>query len=169
MRNNWLNQKENTMIFLSFNETEGGIATLSTLHKLHYIEKSNLLKYGYGLTLKALYPSSIERQNVKLALQIFNLNIVEALRTFGRKHSLENWESVANYIDIICKWWDIVNVKTLLKGQRLRNRYQEPVTKNSFHIFTFMEQFVKWLDDWERSNTTGRMSKETHSALRLQH
>lgn len=166
MRNNWLNQKENTRIFPSFNETEGVLATLSTLHKLHYIEKSNLLKYGYGLTLKALYPSSIERQNVKLALQIFNLNIVEALRTFGRKHSLENWESVANYIDIICKWWDIVNVKTLLKGQRLRNRYQEPVTKNSFHIFTFMEQFVKWLDDWERSNTTGRMSKETHSALR---
>lgn len=166
IRNNWLNQKDAVLNFPNFKEECGGIASLEALRILHRSEKSNLLKYGYGLTLKALYPSTIERQNVKLALKIFNSNSVTALSTYGKSHGIENSESTALFIGIICKWWDIVNVKTIYKGQRLRNPFQEPIKESSNPVFEFMDEVLIWLDNWKNSDSCGRLTNETHFALR---
>lgn len=55
-------------------------ASFSTLEKLYDIECKNIIKYAYTLNLKTLNPTSLERQNVKLALNIFNEFVIEDLQ-----------------------------------------------------------------------------------------
>ena len=45
------------------------------------MEKDSVLKDGYLLTLKSLFPNVIERQNVRLVLKIFDTTTVAALET----------------------------------------------------------------------------------------
>ena len=47
------------------------------------MEKANVLKDGYLLNWKALFPTAIERQNVKLALRKFDRTTVAVLQTLG--------------------------------------------------------------------------------------
>lgn len=47
------------------------------------MKKKFSTKYRYTLTLKALYPSTIQKQNANLALKVFNENNV-ALRHIAK-------------------------------------------------------------------------------------
>lgn len=167
IRNNWINQKNGqVMKYPDFNDfTIQREAHFDALKTLHQIEQNDLLKYGYSISLKALFPTSVERQNVKLVLQIFNHSTVTALRQFGPRRNLSSHEETANYLEIFCKWWDIVNTKTLLKGKRSRNAFQEPITTNSSDIFNFLNKFVEWLDYWRTTEGEGKLTKETHNAI----
>lgn len=169
IRNNWINLKLQEMVYPDFKSPDViKVASFDALKQLHSKEQSQLLKYGYTLSLKALYPTSIERQNVKLVLQIFNQIIVTALRELGPKVPFKNFEDTATYIEIINRWWDVVNVKTRLKGLRSLNEYQQAVTKNSVHIFKYLEDFLNWLNRWQTISTDkGKLTKETHLALTL--
>ena len=92
-------------------------APFTTLYELHKLEINHVLKYSYKLSLKALYQSNFERQNVKLVMQIFNDYVSTSLKTLGDKNNLTNSKDVALFIDIITRWWEIMNVKTPFKGQ----------------------------------------------------
>ncbi|KAH7959066.1 hypothetical protein HPB49_008015 [Dermacentor silvarum] len=174
IRNNWINQKNDQICFY-FPEIQGDTpesermqtASFATIRDLHSKECDQLLKYGYGLSRKALYPSSLERQDVKLALQIFNDYLPEALRALGAKHNLFSFEAMATFVEIILKWWKIVNVKTPWKGERLRDHFQQPVLSiDNDPKIDFLHMFLKWLD--ERKNKgfdNGTLTKETHAAL----
>lgn len=105
------------------------MAMFKALKSLHQLEHDKLLKFGYSLTLKALFPKTIERQNVKLALKIFNPFVAQALLEFGT--NIEGSQETADFIKIILTWWKIVNVKTLLKGKRFNDIYQEPIVCNN--------------------------------------
>lgn len=83
IRNNWLNSKPNkTFTYPDFETGEIRNANFNSLILLHRLEQDKLLKRGYSLSLKALFPSNLERQNVNLALKIFNPFIKEAFLTF---------------------------------------------------------------------------------------
>lgn len=174
IRNNWINQKNDQVCFY-FPEMQTDAAQLermqtasfSTIRDLHSKECDQLLKYGYGLSRKALYPSNIERQNVKLALQIFNDALPVALRALGAKHNLFSFEATATFIDIILKWWKIVNVKTPWKGKRLRDQFQQPVfSVDNDPKVDFLLLLLDWLDQWKNKGLDkGTLTKETHAAL----
>lgn len=167
LRNNWINQKpDQCMHYPDFEEEKMRLASFQALKSMHLSEKNKLLQYGYTLSLKALYPTSIERQNVKLALQIFNSNVATALCELGSKKQFESFEDTAAYIQIICRWWDVVNVKTLEKGNRHRNPYEQHITKNSIHI-EFLQKFLLWLERWKNSEGGGKLTRNTHFALFL--
>ncbi|KAF2882524.1 hypothetical protein ILUMI_23660 [Ignelater luminosus] len=122
VRNNWLNKRNQDFKYPNFSNMEiSETASFEALKEMHASESTSLLKYGFNLSLKTLYPSNLERQNVKLAVNIFNSSISIALKELGPRKHFKNWEGTANCIEIISRWWDIVNVKTPLKGQRLRN------------------------------------------------
>lgn len=57
-------------------------ASFEVLCQLHEAEKNELLNIAPTLTLKALNPSNMEHQNMKLALKIFNSSTVAALNSF---------------------------------------------------------------------------------------
>lgn len=83
IRNNWINQKNllQTLYFPNFFNPEIiQEASWSVLKKLQQQESENILKYGYGISLKALHPNNLERQNVKLVLQLFNQHVIEGIR-----------------------------------------------------------------------------------------
>ncbi|XP_054707693.1 uncharacterized protein LOC129217416 [Uloborus diversus] len=157
IRNNWLNQKNpgQCMFFPNFKDINNFVikeletASFGTLKKLHELEYVNLVKFGHGLTLKSLNPTNIERQNVKLVLNIFNEFVIEALNTLGEKHALPHFQGTAMFIEIILKWWWVVNVKTPNKGNRLKNSFMYPLidAENDERV-SFLKDFLQWLDIW---------------------
>ncbi|XP_037518749.2 uncharacterized protein LOC119395817 [Rhipicephalus sanguineus] len=168
IRNNWLNQRNigKCMYFPEpkSNEAEPKILTASfkVLCELHEAEKHELLKLAPTLTLKALNPSNMERQDVKLALKVFNSSTVAALSTATFQHAKETSE----YIDTILTWWNIVNVKTPRKGQRLRDHLQGPIVSSLCPQLEFLQKAVEWLDHWESlRHDNGRLTRETHAAF----
>ncbi|GBN15042.1 hypothetical protein AVEN_182966-1 [Araneus ventricosus] len=178
IRNNWLNQKNDGRCFFypKFDSVHAvqdiadfKTARFTTIRELYNLESDKLVKYGFRLNLKALAPSSMERQNVKLVLCIFNEHVAEALAELGEKNKLLYSQDTSDFLKIIIRWWQIVNVKTPNKGKRLNNRYQEPLSYEEKDIkMAFLEKFLKWIDDWDRIKfSTGTFTKETRTALVL--
>ena len=67
-------------------------------------ESDKLVKYGYGLNVKALWPTNLEKQNVKLVCNIFNEFIVNGLLALGPIHNLEHYNGTATFLNIILNW-----------------------------------------------------------------
>lgn len=116
--NNWLNSKPCQNLQHPDFKTQkvNKCASFNAVKKLHELEYDLVLKHGYSLNLKALFPSSLERQNDKLSLKVFKNFVIEGLKKFSGK--IHNAQDTADFIYIMTKWWSIVNVKTLLKGKR---------------------------------------------------
>ncbi|GFW19621.1 transposable element P transposase [Trichonephila clavipes] len=157
IRNNWINQKNAGQCFY-FPDFED--------HKFPLLE-ANFSKFAYGLTLKALCPTNLEKENVKLVLKIFNNFVIQGLQLLGEQHKLISYETTSIFISLICTWWKIVNVKTPLKGQRLLDPYQQPITLSPDNqTCEFLHKILSWLDSWKGKNcTTGTITKETHLAF----
>lgn len=174
IRNNWLNQKtcDKCLYFPPFeSEQEQGVkmqgASFTSLKKLYEAEQDSVVKVAYGLTYKSLNPTNLERQNVKLAMKIFSSFVSSALRLRGTELKLILPEETAEFIDLVLRWWNIVNVKTPQKGWRLRDPWQEPISAMSCKQIEFLDKFATWLDNWKsRGMQTGTLTNETHSALR---
>lgn len=137
IRNNWLNRKNpaSNLYFplfdLSMNTAHHDPiqwALFKELRELHKLETSQLLKYSYHLSSKALNPSNLERQNVKLALQVFNEFVAEALDAHSDLPAFLHAKETANFVKIIVQWWKIVDVKTPHKGYHHRDVYEQPVS-----------------------------------------
>ena len=79
-------------------------APFCTLLKLRALESQSLLKQCYKMTAKALSPSILKRQNVNLALQIFNEYTIQGLLTLGKEKCLPNFAEIAEFINIFFIW-----------------------------------------------------------------
>ncbi|GFW90689.1 transposable element P transposase [Trichonephila clavipes] len=172
IRNHWINQKNAGQCFYfpdfeDHNKFPLLEANFSTLKQLYDIESNNLVKYACGLTLKALCPTNLEKQNVKLVLKIFNNFVIQGLQLLGEQHKLISYETTSIFVSLICKWWKIVNVKTPLKGQHLLDPFQQPITLSPDNqTCEFLHKILSWLDSWKGKNcTTGTLTKETHLAF----
>lgn len=143
-------------------------ASFDAVRELYSAEKFSLLKVGYKLNAKAVNPTSMERQNVKLALDVINPFVSNALETRGAALKLVQAQSTADFINIIVTWWKVVNVKSPFKGHRLKDAMQEPVQSIDGHQLTFLNGIVEWLNTWKSIDlSSGTMTRETHTALRL--
>ncbi|KAK8756868.1 hypothetical protein V5799_000430 [Amblyomma americanum] len=178
VRNNWINQKnEGTCFYFPEMSLSGELpvgpprmkaASFEAVRQLYSSEKTSLLKFGYKLNAKAVNPTPMERQNVKLVLNVMNPFIANALEMRGEAFQLMSANSTALFINIITNWWKVVNVKSPSKGRRLNDSLQNPVTTVVDQQLTFLNGMVDWLDAWRSVNmTSGCMTKETHTALRL--
>jgi hypothetical protein len=117
IRNNWLGQKDVERTFTYPDFVSGNQlcrASFDHLVKLYVSERESIVKMAPGLSHKALYPSNLERQNVKLALKIFDDKVVVALEHFGRHKELDV-SGTQSFTAIIIKLWKILNVKSSSK------------------------------------------------------
>ena len=57
-------------------------ASFCTLQKLYAMESQSVLKYCYKLNSKVLSPPYLEKQNVNLEMQLFNVYTLQGLLTF---------------------------------------------------------------------------------------
>ena len=179
IRNNWLNQKtENRCInFPSFqydninstNTSDLAFASFDSLKQLHHMEAQNTLKFSYKLSVKALHPSNLERQNVKLVLQLFSDYVSQSLLLLGNKFNILHYHDTGVFVKVITTWWEIVNVKTPRKGRRLNNKYQQPLVSEDTDPKLFLKYFSDWLSRWESiksiKSSHGKLTSETFYAL----
>lgn len=143
-------------------------ASFKTLRDLHLKEQDQLIKAAPTLSLKALNPSSMEKQNVKLALKVFNSSTVAALETYGERYALHHAAGTAEFLKIVETWWRIVDVKSPSKGRRIRDVLQSPVAQKLCPQVEFLHTIVQWLDLWESLKfDNGILTRETHTAFRL--
>jgi len=175
IRNNWLNQVDNkqSVIFPNFENNElKEFANVADLKHLHSSEEHKCVKLAPALSKKVLYPTSIERQNVLLCCKLFDEKNIAALRHTIEGHSVESC-GTANFLEIILKWWKIVNVKYNFKWLKFNDPYFKSVTSIKDDSCMFLQQFCKWLIAWnnivvqgeEPNSRRGKLSNQTQEAL----
>ena len=103
---------------------------------------------------------------MKLASQIFNKFIAEALSIWRKKFNITHFGNRNAFIKIILAWWHIVNVKKSWKEKQLRNNFEEPLTaaENS-KSKQFLMYFLNWVETWKTRTRGGTLTKKKH----LQH
>ena len=135
-------------------------ATVSCLKELYKGEKNTLVKTAHKLSFKSLYPSNLERQQVSLALNIFNEFNVAALEM----KTDETCKQTACFIRVITAWWRIVNVKQSHKGVQKRDVLSFPISEPGDERLKFLEHFAEWLQSWG-SGDDGCLTRQTFRAL----
>ncbi|KAI6651884.1 Transposable element P transposase [Oopsacas minuta] len=89
VRNNWLNQIDSNHTFScpSFISCEYTLnVPFQDLRSLFKLEQNSVAKTAHRLTAKSCWPSSLERQNVNLALRIFDDSTSAALTVHASKY-----------------------------------------------------------------------------------
>ena len=123
---------------------------------------------AHKLTFKSLYPSSLEKQNVQAVVNVFHESNDAALQLLGEKHCLVNWKDTLIFIQIIRKWWNILNISHLNKGHYLRCEDSKAFSSINDDRFSFLEKFCQWLEKWKsltQNQRCGRLSEETFFSL----
>lgn len=156
IRNNW-ETKRNVNKTLHFPDMTNHSVMLSAQYKhmelLYEKEKNSLVKYGHTLSSKVLYPSSIQKQNVKIALRLFNDNNAVALKHASKDlpDISEEINQTSIFLQIIVNWWKIVNVKSVFEAQRFNDPYREAIRVTSVNQLKFLTDMLHWLKIWRLS------------------
>ena len=169
IQNNWINLKnyKKTFSFPDFEDNEKILrASFADLETIYLLEIFLTLKKAPALSWKALHSHALKRQNVKLALKVFSNTTAAALNCYGPDNeNLENWNGTASFINLVWKWWCVVNVKHPLKGRNTRNIYAHPIDTVNHKNLQFLSSLATWLDCWSNKNKTlneGFLSKDTY-------
>jgi hypothetical protein len=170
IRNNWLGQITVDHTFFCPGIVEPGVCRASFEHvrELYHSEKDNLLKLAPHLTYKSLYPNSIERQNVMLALKVFDEKTAVALVHYGNQCQ-KDMNGAHQFICLIMRLFNIFNVKSVDKGLRKRDSDCNPIRDVNDAQMVFLRDFYYWLIQWESMNLNSRegcLTSETLFALK---
>ena len=177
IRNNWLNQKdfEKTMHYPNLENFEVDYcrypvqiysACFQDVRLLYRSERHSLAKLAPHLTIKACFPSSIERQNVKMVLKVINELTLAALKIQNESRSPDYRKNTSDFVSLLLSLWKIFNVNTPFKGIRLNECLSNPLTLND-ERFSYLNRIVYWLDAWEAlPGKVGKLSKQTFTSFR---
>lgn len=170
IRNNWLGQSDYDHTFLCPGIVNEMLCKASFAHvrDLYSSEKNSVLKLAPNLTHKSIFPNSLERQNVKLALKVFDEKTAAALVEYGTANQIDT-SGTHVFICLIIKLFKILNVKSLDKGIRKRDIDSEPIRDCNDASAIFLQDFYYWLVQWESFNLdprAGCLTNETLFALK---
>ena len=146
IRNNWLNQKDFEKTFQYPNLENFAVdhcqyplkvhsACFQDVRLLYNSEGQSLAKLAPHLTMKACFPSVIERQNVKLVLKVVNELTLAALRILDDSRLPQYRKNTSEFICILLSLWKIFNINTPFKGIRLNDNLSIALTLNDERFF----------------------------------
>ena len=150
---------------MKHNLVHGCSANFKHIVDLYNTESTMSLKKAHRLTPAALNPRSIEKTSVKLAVSVFCESTRDALQFYASHEDRPEWGSTAEFLSLVIKLWNILNVKTSHKGKHKRDYTMDPVRSSLDWKLDFLREFAVFLDQWETSKKPG-LSKETFLALR---
>ena len=78
---------------------------------------------------------------------------------------MKAWATTADFVTLLLKLWNILNVKTKAKGKHKRDYTMDPVRSSLDWKLAFLREFANFLEEWETSGKR-ELSKETFLALR---
>ena len=145
--------------------TDGCTARFQHIVDLFNYESTMSLKKAHRLTPAALEPKSIEKVSVKLATCVFSESTRDALQFYATNENKTEWSSTAEFITLIIKPWNVMNVKTRSKGRHKRDATMDPVHSSTDEKLTFLREFADFVRRWEQSKKPG-LTRETFLALR---
>ena len=119
---------------------------------------------AFELNHETLNPQPIEKTKVSLASRICSESTRNAVK-FYTENGYPHWEGTLKFLQIIAKWWNILNVKTAFKGIHKRNPDCQPITvENLEEVTLFFQKIVDWVDEWRKSKKAG-LSTETFKSF----
>ena len=140
-------------------------AQFKHLQQLHKLEMGEDVKMAYKLTDRVLNPTSIERVNVQLAVAATHESTVAALRFFSQKYEYRDFKQTADFLEMLRKWFSVVNVKTAFTHVRLRDALRAPPRNGeSCTGLDFLTAFAAMLQVWQNRKGGGKMSIDTSQA-----
>ena len=175
IRNNWLNLKDydltlkypDLLIYsqLPSSTSNQNEAKFNDIRLLYKAEQHSTIKQAHRLSSKVCWPTSLERQNVNLALRVFNDSTCAALEVQNDLRSKFR-NDTSNFVDLISKIWKIFNINTPLKHVRLNDKYSKPLTDQDWR-FGYLELVSDWLERWSSTIAKdGKLSAQTSVSFR---
>ncbi|XP_072159205.1 uncharacterized protein [Bemisia tabaci] len=149
-------------------EVETVDARFSNVIDLFNAEKNTVVKLAPRLNRKTVYPSSVERQNVKLVVNLFHDTTIAALETLKKDGAVTDAEGAINILKLFGCWWKISNVKTPVKGKRINDSWCEPIQncgESEDWKLIFFRKFKEFLEYWHSLNIGGQLSAQTFTAF----
>jgi len=129
------------------NLPEGSHADFKHVTELYNKEATMSLKKAHRLTPATLQPKSIEKTSVKLAVSVFCESTRDALRFYAENEAESSWSGTADFVTVILKLWNVLNVKTSSKGKRKRDYTMDPVRSSMDWKLQFLREFAQFLED----------------------
>ena len=120
-------------------------ANFQHLFELHKESENQPLKISHCLTLKALFPSDLEKQKVSLAKKILNRENSTGLKYLAGKNNRPEYLDTAYFIEMFADWFDVLNVKTPDKHINLKNELLMPVSSFDSPNLKFLINFREWI------------------------
>lgn len=149
-RNNLMNAHEQTLMFPCYDEVINDVAeskifeaSWKHIRTLYNSQTNSLLRTSHRLSVKSVFPSSFDRQRLKLVTDVFCESTIAAFRL--NPHT----GGTCFYLELVLKWFDILNVSSLGRDQRFRKHNFAPFTRDGYKTddrFKWLTvDMVKWL------------------------
>ena len=161
--NNLLNKK--TLECPPMPGTEAPLRAASKhLEQLYLLELGGEVKMAHRLTDKVLHPTNVERVNVHLAMAATDESTVSALRFFSQKEEHQEFQGTADFLELLRRWFSVVNVKTAYTHVRLRDPLRTPPSNEERGGLNFLVAFQEMLQVWLDRKGGAKMSRDTTQA-----
>ena len=148
-----------------FDGGEPFIANFQHIKELYNLEFTKPVKMAFELNHQCLHPQPIEKTKVSLASKVFSESTRNAMRYYV-ENGHPQWKGTLAFLDLLAKWWNVLNVRSRFKGQQKRNPDCEPITADNYEkIKLLFSTIVSWIDEWESSGKSG-LSNETFKTFR---
>jgi len=163
--NNFQSRKLFECPAMTFNLPAGCTANFQHVTDLYNLESVMSLKKAHRLTPAALQPKSIEKTSVKLATSVFSESTRDALHFYAINENKSDWNGTADFISLVVKLWNVMNVKSRAKGKHKRDITKDPIRSSLDWKLDFLRECADFLERWEKSKRPG-LTRETFLALR---
>ena len=140
-------------------------STFQDIRTLFNSDKCNLFKRAPRLTSKACWPSSLERQNVNLALRVFYESTSAGLLAYNLEKNIVDKTQTVEFLKLINDVWKMFNVNWVGKNICFNDEMSAPLCLNDSRLL-FLKNFVSWLECWRALPTTkGKLSPQTFKSF----
>jgi len=146
------------------NLPDGCVAKFDHIVDLYNTESTMSLRKAHRLTPATLAPKNIEKTSVRLAASVFSESTRDALEFYAKHEDKTQWMGTALFVRLIIKLWNLMNVKSRVKGKHKRDITKDPVRSSMDWKVDFLREFATFLRQWELSRKPG-LTRETFLAL----
>ena len=161
IRNNWITEKTKELVFPDNGEMKA--AKWEGIVTLYKAEESNIVKMA-KLTEVSVFSKPIERQKVSICLKVFSENTIAALKTSSFK---EQSAGTVSFLELIVKFWKIVNVKGVYAGSRFNDTDRAPIRYIDDPRLTFLLNLADVADSMKGTakSRVKQLTRDTSLAL----
>ena len=125
------------------------------IHKIYEMERGKPLKIAHKLSYKVLFPTAIQKTNVKLMDSFFHESTISALEYYGA-HGHEEFLQSVPFFKLMRSIWNRLNVRTPTHGIQKRDETREPIYADDWQKIQYLKDISNWVETWGKNKTISR-------------